>query len=114
MTRRHIKTSFLLQLPQIHSTLTCTATSQAALVGVLLITLGVAAILVGAALAAQRPLQGGVTLPTLVQADSSMQHLLDDCHVVALGIAAVGKGGGAVLSAVGAVGEPLVRAGRAL
>lgn len=87
---------------------------MATLAGILLAARRVAAVLVGTALAAQWALQCGITLATLVQTHSRMQHGLDDGHVVALGKAAVGKGGWAVLGAVGAVGEPGVGAGGAL
>lgn len=72
--------------------LTCAAAAQTALAGVLLIACSKAAVLVGTALAAQWPLKCGITSTALVQADAGMQHLLDDSHVVALGIAAVGEG----------------------
>lgn len=94
--------------------LTVAAAASTALAGVLLIAGRVAAVLVGTALAAQWALQCGITLGTLVQAHARMQHRLDDRDVVALGEAAVGKSGGAVLTAVGAVREPCVGAGRAL
>lgn len=90
--------------------LTCTAAAQSALVSVLLIALGVATVLIRSSLAAQWPLKCGVTLGTAVQADTSMQDLLDDGHVVAFGKATVGKSGRAVLCTVGAVGVPLVGA----